>query len=126
MKPGRSRGFTLLEVLVALAVVAIALGAGLRAAGALTDNAERLADGQAQEAQAPQFRFVGLPALRKMPTRWLDPRVSAQVVGGTTLVLGPDAILPAQRIVLRLDDRRLELATDGLGPFAVAAPQTAP
>ena len=36
------RGFTLLEVLVALAVVAIALGAGLRAAGTLTDNAGRL------------------------------------------------------------------------------------
>lgn len=36
------RGFTLLEVMVALAVVAIALGAGLRAAGALTDNADRL------------------------------------------------------------------------------------
>ena len=37
-----ARGFTLIEVLVALAVVAIALGAGLRAAGVLTDNAERL------------------------------------------------------------------------------------
>ena len=37
-------GFTLVEVLVALAVVAIALGAGLRAAGALTDNTQRLAD----------------------------------------------------------------------------------
>lgn len=37
-------GFTLLEVMVALAVVAIALGAGLRAAGVLTDNASRLAD----------------------------------------------------------------------------------
>lgn len=39
-----ARGFTLLEVLVALAVVALALGAGLRAAGALTDNAQRLSD----------------------------------------------------------------------------------
>jgi general secretion pathway protein I len=38
------RGFTLLESLVALAVVAIALGAGLRAAGVLTDNAARLGD----------------------------------------------------------------------------------
>jgi general secretion pathway protein I len=39
-----ARGFTLLEVLVALALVAVALGAGLRAAGVLTDNAQRLAD----------------------------------------------------------------------------------
>ena len=37
-----SRGFTLLEVLVALAVTAIALAAGLRASGVLVDNAERL------------------------------------------------------------------------------------
>ena len=36
-----SRGFTLIEVLVALALVTISLAAGLRAAGALTDNAER-------------------------------------------------------------------------------------
>ena len=40
----RRSGFTLLEVLVALAVVSIALAAGLRAAGVLTDNAERLSD----------------------------------------------------------------------------------
>ncbi|RZI84153.1 MAG: type II secretion system protein GspI [Rubrivivax sp.] len=37
------RGFTLIEVLVALVIVAIALGAGIKAAGALTNNADRLA-----------------------------------------------------------------------------------
>ena len=37
-------GFTLVEVLVALAITALALGAGLKAAGALTDNAQRLGD----------------------------------------------------------------------------------
>jgi general secretion pathway protein I len=35
------RGFTLIEVLVALGVVAIALAAGLKATSALTFNAER-------------------------------------------------------------------------------------
>ncbi len=41
---GAAGGFTLVEVLVAVAIVAVALGAGLRAASALTDNAARLAD----------------------------------------------------------------------------------
>ena len=39
-----SRGFTLIEVMVALAVVAVALAAGLRAASALGGNAQRLQD----------------------------------------------------------------------------------
>ena len=36
-----ARGFTLIEVLVALAVVAVALAAGVKATGALTQAAER-------------------------------------------------------------------------------------
>ena len=38
----RARGFTLLEVLVALVIVGTALGAGLRAVGSLTANSDGL------------------------------------------------------------------------------------
>ena len=40
----RSAGFTLVEVLVALGIVAIALVAGLQATAALTNNAQRQSD----------------------------------------------------------------------------------
>ena len=38
----KQHGFTLIEVLVALVIVAISLAAGVKAAGALTNNAARL------------------------------------------------------------------------------------
>ena len=34
-------------------------------------------------------------------------------------MIGPEPMIPAQRVVLRLEDQRLAIATDGLGPFAV-------
>jgi general secretion pathway protein I len=43
-RAGLALGFTLIEVLVALSIIAVALGAGMRAAGVLTDNSQRLAD----------------------------------------------------------------------------------
>jgi general secretion pathway protein H len=53
-----------------------------------------------------------------LPTRWLDARTHAEIIGNTTVLLGPEAILPPQRIVLRLGAREVQLASDGLGPFA--------
>jgi general secretion pathway protein I len=44
VKPSRALGFTLVEVLVALAIVSISLIAGLQASAALVRNAERQTD----------------------------------------------------------------------------------
>jgi general secretion pathway protein I len=63
------KGFTLIEVLVALAILAISLMAGLRAASSMTNNAQRqwqvllaqvCADNAMQQLRlSPQFANVG-------------------------------------------------------------------
>lgn len=45
----KARGFTLIEVTVALAIVAVSLAAGVRAASVMADNADRLAQVSAAE-----------------------------------------------------------------------------
>jgi general secretion pathway protein H len=39
------------------------------------------------------------------------------VIGARALILGPEPLIGPQRIVLRLGERNLTLATDGIGPF---------
>jgi general secretion pathway protein I len=60
------RGFTLIEVLVALTIVAITLGAGIKAAGALTGNALRLADVSAAQWCADN-QLTALKLTRQYP-----------------------------------------------------------
>lgn len=145
-------GFTLIELMVVILLIAIAstvASLALRdpASTRLEQEAARLAallESARAEARAsglaarwepnaadadvgPGFHFVGLPGSSALPGHWLNEGVAAEIVGARAVVLGPEPLIGAQRIVLRLDEQRLTLATDGLGPFAVATePATTP
>jgi general secretion pathway protein H len=144
-RPAPARGFTLIELMIVVVLIAIASSV---ASLALRDPASTLLDRegarlvallesaraearasalaahwepQAANPAVPGFRFVGLPPSEELPTRWLETGVTAEVVGARAVTLGPEPMIGAQRIVLRLRDQRLTLATDGLGPFVVAS-----
>lgn len=147
-RPGARRGggFTLIEVMVVMALIAIAVGVvslALRDSRItrLDREAARLsalletARAEARVAGLPvrfvltpgkadqQFAFTGLPPSRTLPTRWLDDEVVAQIGDGRVgLVLGPEALIGRQRVLLRIDDLRIEIGTDGLQPFTVRSP----
>lgn len=136
----RARGFTLLELLVVVAIMALAtagVGLALRDSGQtlLEREAQRLAAlleaGRAQsrasglpvrwQAVAGGFRFDGLPE-GQLPTQWLN--AGTQVRGPSALVLGPEPLIGPQQVLLAHADhpeRALRVATDGLRPFAVEA-----
>ncbi len=144
MKPVSSRrrgaGFTLIELMVTLAIAA--LGTALVSLSlpdgeqrALTRDAERLA--ALLEAARAQSRVTGLPvrwratgagfsfeglapAAAPLPQGWLDARTRA--AGNGVVLLGPEPIIAAQAIVLQQQGSGappLRVATDGLRPFAV-------
>jgi general secretion pathway protein H len=73
------------------------------------------------------YQFVGLAkgVFFESDKHWVDPQVSAEVDGASGVTLGPEPLIGAQRIVLRLGEQRRELVTDGLGPFLVG-PEGAP
>lgn len=76
-----ARGMTLIEVLVALAIVAVTLAAGIKAAGALTGNAQRLGDTLAAQWCADNF-LVRLRLERQLPPIG-DSDISCEQVGQT-------------------------------------------
>jgi len=141
-------GFTLVELLVVLLLIALTsglVGLSLRdgSESRLEREAQRLAallEAGRAEARArgvavrfellgaagaapaegdAVFRFVGLPAGTLPAGHWLDTEVTARIDGARALLLGPEPLIGAQRIVLSLGERQLALATDGLAPFAV-------
>ena len=143
------QGFTLIELMVVVALIAIASAVaslalrdpaatrldheGVRLVALLeAARTEARASGlpaswepRPEQVGAEGFRFIGLPTTTGLPSKWLNSGVSADVVGARAVLLGPEPLIGAQRIVLRLDDQRLQIETDGLGPFIVSPDQPA-
>jgi len=142
MTPRRAnpRGFTLLELLVVVAIIAIATAGvsfALRDSEAtqLEREAQRLAAllesarAQSRSSGVPVrwyptpggFQFEGVPP-KTLPDRWLSE--NTQVQGAVALQLGPEPIIGRQAVVLQSathPERTLRIATDGLRPFAVTS-----
>lgn len=155
-------GFTLIEVLVVMAIVAVAAGlVSLALRDGERDRLERdavrlaalfeMARAESRATSWPvvwapvresvdaavvRFRFVGATEASTRPgtgglaaDRFLDSEVRVGIVSAGTAAagirLGPEAILPPQRVVLALGELALEVTSDGIEPFAVREPSAA-
>lgn len=148
-RPGRHAGFTLIELLVVVALIAIT---SATISLALRDPAELQLQREAQRLAAlletaraesrasgllvrwipkglktgDDFRFEGLPRTIQLPTRWLGEPVAVSIDNATAahpgLILGPEPLIPAQRLRLQLGGQHLVLGTDGLSPFDIVTP----
>ena len=143
---GRSGGFTLIELLVVVALIAITsatISLALRdpqelqlqreaqrlAALLETARAESRASGLAvrwiPKSAKPQedFHFEGLPRTIQLPSRWLGEPVAVAIENATVanpgLILGPEPVIPAQRLRLQLGNQHVVMGTDGLAAFDV-------
>lgn len=99
----RQQGLTLIEVLVALAIVAITLAAGIKAAGALTTNTQRLADTLAGQWCADNY-LTRLRLERQLPPVG-DSEFSCEQVGQT--FQGRVAVRPTPNPLFRRIDVRM-------------------
>lgn len=138
--PRPIRGFTLIELVVVLALIALAasgVSLSLRdsADSALERDADRLAalleTGRAQsrahgvpvvwqtQANGTRFEFAGLPP-PGLPREWLHSNTRA--APDSRLVLGPEPLIGAQAVAVTSaapPGKTLWVMTDGLRPFQV-------
>ena len=132
---GRAGGFTLIELMVVVALIAIAtagVSLSLRdsAQSALERDAQRLASlletarAQARASGVPAqwrptpdgFVFEGFPR-SDLPSNWLAETTRASVLA--PVLLGPEPLIGPQKVALSHAGRTVWVVTDGLRPFRV-------
>lgn len=136
------RGFTLIELMVVVAVIAIGTAVASLAlrdstADALARDGERLAAllesararSRAAGVQvlwrptAEGFVFEGQPpGTDPLPTRWLDSQT--RTMGNAPLILGPDPLIGPQSVLIHRAGTHqpvVSISTDGLRPFTAAS-----
>ena len=147
-RAARAAGFTLVELLVVMAIIGLAM-AGV--AFAMRDTSHAVLDREAErlaalfEAGRAQSRASGVPVRWRLteqgfvfdgtdenalPTQWMSAgiRVQGMTVNGlraNAIQLGPEPIIAAQQVTLASDNvpgRSLLVATDGLRPFSISTP----
>lgn len=143
--PQLQKGFTLMEIVIVAAIIAIGSAVAVLSwpdtgARLLQREGDRLsallesarvnsrASGQALVWQPTETGFVfrgNAPHfIATMPNKWLNPGVVAHTNG--PIVLGPEPLLPAQSITLRLQGQpqaQAVVKTDGLAAFSTQVQQ---
>ena len=76
--------------------------------------------------RSEDFQFVGvnkgsapLNPNGEWPKHWLDSNVDAVVWGAAQLSLGPEPYIGSQKLILKLQEKKLTIVTDGFSPFRV-------
>ncbi len=109
-RAGRPGGFTLIEVLVALGIVAIALTAGLKATASLGRNAQRQSDSMLAQLCA-ENELIRLRLAKQMPAVG-DTPVTCVQAGQTLTVVA--SVRPTPNPNFLRVEAKVSLATEPL------------